>query len=120
SPWSKQFARLTLPRNRGRRRHTVGVADPRLLAGRSADPGPVLPPARAGGPPASGPGRSIRDASGVGVGSLGPHNGNRSGGRSVTSDQQVPAPTTSASERSAITSVSWAVRAAAMWALCVL
>jgi putative heme transporter len=38
----------------------------------------------------------------------------------VTSDQQVPAPTTSASERSAITSVSWAVRAAAMWALCVL
>jgi putative heme transporter len=38
----------------------------------------------------------------------------------VTSDQQVPPPTTSASERSAITSVSWAVRAAAMWALCVL
>jgi hypothetical protein len=38
----------------------------------------------------------------------------------VTSDQQVTAPVTSAPERSAITSVSWAVRAAAMWAVCLL
>jgi len=38
----------------------------------------------------------------------------------VTSDRQVPAPAAAASERSAITSVSWAVRAAAMWAVCLL
>jgi putative heme transporter len=38
----------------------------------------------------------------------------------VTSDQQVPAPATAAPERSAVMSVSWAVRAAAMWAVCLL
>jgi predicted PurR-regulated permease PerM len=38
----------------------------------------------------------------------------------VTSDRQVPDPATAARERSAVLSVSWAVRAAAMWAVCLL
>jgi predicted PurR-regulated permease PerM len=38
----------------------------------------------------------------------------------VTSDRQVPDSATAAPERSAVLSVSWAVRAAAMWAVCLL
>ena len=38
----------------------------------------------------------------------------------MTSEEQVRAPAAAAPERSAITSVSWAVRAAAMWAVCLL
>ena len=38
----------------------------------------------------------------------------------MTSDRQVPDPATAAPERSAVRSVSWAVRAAAMWAVCLL
>lgn len=38
----------------------------------------------------------------------------------MTSDRQVPDPATAARERSAVLSVSWAVRAAAMWAVCLL
>ena len=38
----------------------------------------------------------------------------------MTSDRQVPAAATAAPERSAVRSVSWAVRAAAMWAVCLL